>query len=186
MSIRTRLAALALLVLPLLRMQEPEAAAAPKTVFLLRHAEAAQLSAEDGEKKLTEVGRRRAADLARLLAPAGVTHLISSPYARTRDTLAPLAGAAGIEVSVLAPDDLEAYRELVAAADPGSVVVVCGHSNTVPALVEALGGDAERFAFDERYGARLIEHERHDRLIELVIPADSEQPVRTLELHLGE
>jgi phosphohistidine phosphatase SixA len=112
----------------------------PVAVFLLRHAETAAPTGGGGDPELSEPGKARAQQLARLLGKAGVTHLFASEYARTQATLAPLAGALGLKVETVPAGESARQVAALRALPPGSVAVVAGHSNTVPALVEALGG----------------------------------------------
>ena len=112
------------------------APAAPDTViYLVRHAEK-----EAGpDPSLTLTGRARAEILAQDLAGADLTAIWSTDYARTRETAAPAAHTAGLMVRIYDPGQPEAFAEQLKLT-PGNILVV-GHSNTTPALVEALGGD---------------------------------------------
>ncbi|HLU38861.1 MAG TPA: phosphoglycerate mutase family protein [Planctomycetota bacterium] len=112
------------------------APAAPHTVILVRHAE----KASDGEDPdLSDGGKQRAEALARLLAHAGVRRLVATPYARTRATLEPLARVTGVAIDVAPADRPAQLAAELRAAEPGSVTVVAGHSNTLPSLARALG-----------------------------------------------
>lgn len=127
------------------RAQEPAKPAPlpPSTVFVLRHAEKdAQGDARD--PGLSDKGAARARALARLLAPAHPGHLFASEFQRAQRTLAPLAEALGAKVESHPAQDMAGLARALRALPPGSVSVVAGHSNTVPALVEALGGHLER------------------------------------------
>jgi broad specificity phosphatase PhoE len=108
-------------------------------VILLRHAE----KATDGDPKdpsLSEAGRKRAKALASLLARARATHLFASEFKRTQETLAPLAEAAKLQVAVVAGSKTADLAARILELSAGSVVVIAGHSNTVPALATLLGG----------------------------------------------
>ena len=107
------------------------------TVVLTRHAEKA--GGED--PGLTEAGQVRAEALAKLLAAAGVDAIFVSEARRTRDTAAPAALAAGIEPVVVPGKELDELADLLKAHHKGEVVLVVGHSNTIPALAAALGAD---------------------------------------------
>jgi broad specificity phosphatase PhoE len=114
----------------------------PSTVILVRHAEKAAAPAAD--PMLTEAGLVRAAALRDALADAGVGAIISTPTARTRVTAFPLATALGIPVDTTAlPRNIAAHAAEVAAAVRArteQTVLVVGHSNTIPAILAALGG----------------------------------------------
>lgn len=113
------------------------------TIFVVRHAERA--SATDRDSPLDAAGRERARALAGALGDAGVDAIYTSQFVRTRDTAAPLAERLGVEITVHPVADAEASsREIasrVLAEHPGGTVLIVGHSNTVPLIVEALGGD---------------------------------------------
>lgn len=158
---------------------------APVAVFVMRHAEKATNDPRDPD--LSDAGRARAGALATMLRHAGVTHCFATELKRTRQTLEPLAAAVGLEVETLAAADPGAFVERLRALPAGSVAVVAGHSNTVPAIVRGLGGELARLQGtpsgdqipDAEYG-RLM-------LLLLAPPEASERPVlRSLELHAGD
>lgn len=152
-------------------------------VFLVRHAE----KIPDGSRDpgLTDEGRVRAQQLASLLEVAGVTHLFSSEFRRARATLEPLADRTGLPIEVVPADEPEKQVARLRDLPAGSVSVVSGHSNTIPALVRALGGELSGTVQHETYGEMLGEEE-HDRLFLVLLPVgDGEAVVRTLELRYG-
>lgn len=127
-----------LLPLLLLAFALPLAAQSP-TVIVVRHAEA--LSGDD--PGLSEAGIARANALAKVLQDAGVTAIYVTQYARTKDTAKPLAAA--LDVPLTEYDARGALPEI-----REGVVVIVGHSNTVPAIVKALSGkDVEPIAHTE-------------------------------------
>ena len=112
------------------------------TAILLRHAEK-DATGDSVNPGLSDVGKKRAADLARLLARARVTHLFASKYRRAQETLQPFAEASGLKVNTdLGALAVELGPHLL-ALPAGSVAVVVGHSNTIPALAVALGGEIQ-------------------------------------------
>lgn len=111
----------------------------PRTIVLLRHAEKAEEGGQD--PALSERGRRRAMEVARLLGESRPKAIHATNYQRTQATVAPLAERAGMVLSVSPATDLERLVEACRALEDGGVLVVCGHSNTVPKLVRALGGE---------------------------------------------
>jgi phosphohistidine phosphatase SixA len=163
-----------------LRSETPAAGPGQVTVFLVRHAEKAKDDPRD--PSLSEAGRRRASELARVLSDEPVTHLFSSEYKRTRDTLQPLAEARGIEVRLMPAGNGPELQRAILALPPGSVAVVAGHSNTVPAIAAGLGGELTGLTPHER-GDRLGDDE-YDRLFVLVLTAEG-RAVETLELRYG-
>ena len=163
-----------------------EPSPATKVVFLVRHAEKA--TDDPTDPSLTAAGTRRADLLASMLAATGVTGLYSTEYRRTRDTLMPLAAAVGLEVTVVPAREMDRQVRILRDLPAGSVVVVAGHSNTIPALVRALGGDLQGTT-PTSHGEMLGDDE-HDRLFAVVSRVGRKggggSGVQTLELRYGE
>jgi phosphohistidine phosphatase SixA len=136
---------------------QPAAGAVPRqddfkvtTVFLVRHAERANAPRED--PPLLETGTARAQSLARILGKSGIKAIYTSQYLRTKATAEPLAkelGIASVAIS-LKPTaanprqvSSESIQEIVEKIyqRPGENALVIGHSNSVPDVIKALGGD---------------------------------------------
>jgi broad specificity phosphatase PhoE len=103
-------------------------------VILVRHAERV---ASGGDPGLTTAGARRAKLLATMFGGSNVSAIFTSTFKRTKDTAAPLAQRTGLTAKVIADDVAHAKAQILAG---GLCVVVVGHSDTVPALIRALGG----------------------------------------------
>lgn len=116
--------------------------AVDKLVFIVRHAEKA--SATDPDPSLSEAGKTRAVALAAALRDAQVSAILVTSRKRTSETAAPLASALQLTMHVVpfGASTPEHAAAVVAAvrASPGSVALVVGHSNTVNAIIAALGG----------------------------------------------
>ncbi|MEO0424179.1 MAG: S41 family peptidase [Pseudomonadota bacterium] len=134
------------------------------TVILVRHAEKG--STPPGDPPLTAAGQARAEAIAQLLARAEVTASVdavyASPYERTRETARPLAVLAGVAISAYDPRDSEAIAARVLTEHAGGTVLVVGHSNTLPSLVDAFGGEQP---------APPIEDDEYDNLYVLSVPS---------------
>jgi len=148
------------------------------TVILVRHAEKAVegdpelVGAPRGDPPLNATGRDRAGALARTLEEAGVTAIYASEFARTQQTVEPLADVLGFEVMTHPAADTDGLVEMLRAGHSGGVVVVAGHSNTVPAIIEALGaGPVE--AIEEAW--------EYDNLYVVVVEASGRARVSTLK-----
>ncbi len=111
-------------------------AAAQQAVIVVRHAEKADQSPDTA---LSAKGRARAKALADLLRAAGVTHIITSEFRRSQETAAPLAKALGLTAEQVPARDLPALAARLHALDPASIVVIVGHSNTIPPMLAVLG-----------------------------------------------
>jgi phosphohistidine phosphatase SixA len=156
----------------------------PITVFLVRHAEKLTTPGVR-DPQLTEEGVERAEALARLLESAGVTHMYSSQFIRTKSTLAPLAEATGIEVIELDAGSMEEQVKLVQGLKPGSVAVIAGHSNTIPGMVSALGGHPVDLERHPQYGPMLPD-DVYDRLYHVSLPLDTTTAkVKMIEFRYG-
>lgn len=151
---------------------------APTTVLLVRHAE--KVMADDTDPALSPAGERRARALVRVAAEAGVSAIYSTPYRRTQATVRPLAEQLGLPVRILeiGPGGAEAYAaeqaQRIREEHGGQVVLVVSHSNTVPLIIEALGGPA---------GPALDESD-YDNLFIVRVPATG--PVRLIRARYGE
>lgn len=117
-------------------------------VIVVRHAERADAGAIDSgmtaaapDPELSAAGKARAQALAAMLKDAGVTAIYTTEFRRTKDTAAPLADALKITSEVVSSRDQAALIAKIKAHTKGAVLVV-GHSNTVPAIIKALGGAA--------------------------------------------
>ena len=114
--------------------------------YVMRHLQ----KAPGTDPGLTEEGQRCAARLADRLAGSGIRAVYASATRRARETAAPLAARLGLTPREYDP---RATPELIARvqAEAGSVLVV-GHSNTVPEIVERLGGARPGDLAEDRYG----------------------------------
>lgn len=116
--------------------------AASTTIILVRHAEKAAEPAND--PPLTPVGETRALALVDAVRSAGVQVIYSTRWKRTQQTAAPTSRRLGIPITTFdVTPGAEGYGELYAAEllakHRGKVVLVVGHSNTVPAILRGLG-----------------------------------------------
>ena len=134
-SRRTRCVLALLLLLGLGALADAQAQETT-TVLVVRHAEKEW---EDGDPPLSEVGWQRAEDLLRLTEESGVSVLFGTQYKRTTQTLEPIAERLDLEILEHDARDSEGLAKRILADHAGAVVLVSGHSNTVPAIVAALG-----------------------------------------------
>ena len=106
-------------------------------VYLVRHSE----REEDGtnDPPISVAGELRANQVAELLQDAGITHVHTTDFKRTRGTGEPSATDAGVTMALYDPGDLAGFAQRLWDT-PGRHLVL-GHSNTTPDLVAALGGD---------------------------------------------
>jgi broad specificity phosphatase PhoE len=112
-----------------------------QTVYLVRHAEKADASADP---VLSEAGQARAVALAGVLADVHPGHVFTSPLQRTRLTAEPTATAYSLTIEPVGFDGgstghVAAIAERIRALPDDAVVLVVGHSNTIPLIARALG-----------------------------------------------
>lgn len=117
------------------------------SVLLVRHAKAGdrdRWDAPDDLRPLTANGEAQAEALVDLLAGYEIDRVLSSPYLRCTQTVAPLAAARGLAVEPC--DDLAEgegragialTRRLLAA--PAAYTVLCSHGDVVEEVLDALG-----------------------------------------------
>jgi phosphohistidine phosphatase SixA len=133
MKTTLRIAILAVVILVLSAAAHAQAA---RTIFLIRHAD--KIS-DAPDAVLSEAGDRRAACLAQMLADTGIDQIFTSDLQRTQQTAAPLAQQRHIK-PLLFP--LAKPEELIAAIKSSSAahLLVVWHGNTLPGVIQALGG----------------------------------------------
>lgn len=105
-------------------------------IVVVRHAEK---QSEDPNAELSAVGHARAQCLARVLGDAAVTHVLATEFKRTQDTVAPLAARRSLTTTVIPANEGARWIETLRGLTPGSIAVVAGHSNSIPALLAELG-----------------------------------------------
>src|SRR5436305_5644669 len=106
-------------------------------VLVVRHAKAGdrdRWSGPDEDRPLTEAGMAQADALVAVLAEFRVERILSSPYVRCTQTVAPLAAA--LDVPVEPTDDLAegagaAARRLVASLTGPANTVLCTHGDVL-------------------------------------------------------
>jgi phosphohistidine phosphatase SixA len=119
-------------------------------LFLVRHAKAGsrqRWAGDDVLRPLSNRGARQAKALVALLEPYGVGNVrrvVSSPYVRCVETVAPLAEQLGLKIEVVeelaeghGPEALALARSWL-----GEEVAACSHGDVVPFVVGQLVHDA--------------------------------------------
>jgi broad specificity phosphatase PhoE len=133
---------------------------ATTTIIFVRHAEKAQMPGidtgmdpagetpameltPDSDPGLSAAGRRRARELARQLVDAdvvaGIDAVYATPYRRSQETARPIADALDLPINTYDAADTETVLESILKDHKGKIVLVIGHSNTLPELIANLG-----------------------------------------------
>ena len=135
----------------------PTAASAQSLVIFVRHAERADggagantgMTGKPADPLLSAAGEARAAKLATMLADSGIKAIYTSEFRRTQDTGRPLAARLGLTISPVASSDVAVLVQKIKAEHPKDVVLIVGHSNTIPPAIKAFGGPDVKMADDE-------------------------------------
>jgi phosphohistidine phosphatase SixA len=125
----------ALLLACLAAVAPARAARAQEAIYIVRHAERLDQSADS---PLSTDGVGRAYKLRDMLREAGITPVFTSEMRRAIDTAAPLADALHLTPQPLAGAEVEVLASRLASLGARDRALVVGHSNTVPQLLRAL------------------------------------------------
>jgi broad specificity phosphatase PhoE len=116
-------------------------AAAQQVIYVVRHAERADtagggtaMMATDPD--LSAAGKARAESLAAMLKDAKIGAIYTTQYKRTKQTAEPLAKALGLTPSEVDARDVAVTIEKLKS---GENALIVGHSNSVGAIIKALG-----------------------------------------------
>lgn len=144
---------------------------AETTIVVVRHAEK---QSEGSDPELTQAGEARANALSGLLRDASVSAAFVTQYRRTVLTAEPVVESQEAEQVVLpvSSSGAEAHANTVAGrvlADySAKTVLVVGHSNTVPAIVEAFGPWTVESISESDYDRLFIINHRSDGTSSLI------------------
>ncbi len=112
------------------------------TYYLIRHAEKDRTDPENPDPELNQKGLGRAMHWAEILNDVPLDAIYSTDYERTRMTAAPVSVKQDITVKYYDPGNLD--MDAFMAENLGKNVLVVGHSNTTPEMVNRLIGE-DRF-----------------------------------------
>ena len=105
-------------------------------IFLVRHAEFDQNSSDRRNPDLSKEGVKRAKNLADILRSQSLKHVIHSEYKRTEQTAKFVLEKNRLSPIILTEPDL-IIRKIF---DLKGNILIVGHSDTVPQLIQSLGG----------------------------------------------
>ncbi|MDH3719587.1 MAG: histidine phosphatase family protein [Planctomycetota bacterium] len=115
---------------------------ATTTIIFVRHAEKAAEPA--GDPHLSPAGQARVAELTRQMVDAdvvaGIDAVYATDYNRTQETVRPVADALDLPINTYDAADTETVLTEILRNHKGEIILVAGHSNTVPELIANLGG----------------------------------------------
>jgi len=124
---------------------------ATTTIIFVRHAEKELNSGDD--PALSDAGRRRVTELTRQLVDAdvvaGIDAIYTTPFRRARETARPLAEALNLQMNTYDAADRETVLETILKNHKGKIILVVGHSDTLPELIANLGASKNVPPIDE-------------------------------------
>ena len=107
------------------------------TVILIRHGERQNPRGANPDPRLNTAGKARAKKLIHVAGQSGIKAIYNSHFARSRETAQPLAAHLGLSPIVM--DEPPQIRSDILSNHIGQTVMVVGHSDTVPDLINRLG-----------------------------------------------
>lgn len=130
------------------------------TLILVRHAERIEPGPANDDPHLTPAGLSRAKTLARVLKQAGINAIYTSRFVRTKETAKPL----GTQLGLSPKEATEAVdlRNHIASDNQGQTVLVVGHTDTLPALMNL---------FQENSGQAIADHEFDNMFVVTLLEA---------------
>jgi broad specificity phosphatase PhoE len=105
-------------------------------IFLVRHADK---KTPDEQSLLSPKGLKRADDLRRALSSVDLKAVYHTEFERTKQTAAPTAAEHKLVPIETNSDDVQGLAKVLRALPPQEDVLVVGHSDTVPELLNELG-----------------------------------------------
>ncbi|MCL1125612.1 SixA phosphatase family protein [Shewanella surugensis] len=110
----------------------------PNSLYLTRHAEK-QDEKGNRDPNLSEQGQARALRIANMFEHININYLFSTPYHRTKQTLTPLSQSKNLAITEYDPREQDAFITQLKNNYCGQTLVIAGHSNTVPDMLQDLG-----------------------------------------------
>ncbi|NVK21717.1 MAG: histidine phosphatase family protein [Kangiellaceae bacterium] len=130
------------------------------TVYLVRHLQK-DLSVKSSDPDLSSVGHQNAQLLSKMPFIESVQAGFHSQFKRTKRTLTPSAKFGQFPLTEYDARNGQALADLVAQQYCGQTLIISGHSNTIPDLVQKFGGK-----FDVSYAGMLLDKQPHISLSE--------------------
>lgn len=123
------------------------------TVILVRHAEKENDGSNNPE--LSEAGKKRALLLVDMFSKTKIDAIYSTNFKRTEATVAPLASQHSLPITHYDGAKPAEVDEMISKWK-GGTILICGHSNTTPAIINRLIGKEEFKTFDDGDYSNLI------------------------------
>ena len=124
------------------------------TYYLIRHAEKDRSNPNNSDPELTKKGFFRAENWAEVLSEVPLDAVYSTEYTRTLMTASATAKSKDLEITTYNANDL--YNPFFQEATHGKTVLVVGHSNTTPQLVNKIIGEERYASMDDNNNSSLF------------------------------
>ncbi len=143
--------------------------------IILRHAEkdttVAGSQMMQADPPLNSKGQERAQSIVRKFKQYKISTIYSTNYNRTKSTVLPLANAMELSINIYDPKQLKTFAEaLKAPANHSKTILVVGHSNTSPRLVNLLLGkdvykDLDESVYNHYWVVKLNGQRKHAKVL---------------------
>ena len=107
--------------------------------YFIRHAEKERSNPKDNNPELNREGKLRALNWAYFFKEIPLEAIYSTNYIRTISTAQPVADDKNLPIIIYNPNELNI--KIFMKENQGKLILVVGHSNTTPKLVNAILGD---------------------------------------------
>ena len=123
------------------------------TFYLIRHAEKVRTNKTDRDPALNEKGIIRALNWKDYFIDKDISKIYSTNYKRTLETVKPIEEAIGLTAILYSPSSID-YKNFI-SSNKGEIVLVVGHSNTIPDFVNELINDQVYTQIDDLNNSNL-------------------------------
>ena len=123
------------------------------TFYLIRHAEKVRINKTDKDPALNEKGMIRALNWRDFFIDKDISKIYSTNYKRTLETVKPIEVAMGLTAILYSPSSID-YKNFI-SSNKGEIVLVVGHSNTIPEFVNELINDQVYSQIDDLNNSNL-------------------------------
>ncbi len=124
------------------------------TFYLIRHAEKDRTDATNSNPELNQDGLGRAIKWAEIFEPIDLDIIYSTNYERTSMTAAPTSIKKDINITYYNPSDIDI--EALKSENLSKDVLIVGHSNTTPVMVNKLLGYEKYESMDDTDNSSLF------------------------------
>ena len=121
------------------------------TFYLIRHAEKVRTNKSDRDPALNEKGILRALNWKEYFIDKDISKIYSTNYKRTLETVKPIQEAIGLATILYSPSNIDYFI----SSNKSEVVLVVGHSNTIPNFVNELINDQVYAQIDDLNNSNL-------------------------------